>query len=188
MPTRVSGRVTLILTILLVALWLIFPSFDPRHMNLKPGIDMVGGTSLIYEIKPPPGGFGGGNLAEAVMRALKIRVDPEGVRNLVWRPQGNSRLEIQMPLSSTSGQSRQLREAYAQAQRQLEATNVHLTAVTAAIEGDEGAARDAKLVELAAGSPSRLKLLRQAAAAYDRVEAAHTRKDAQAEAEARNQY
>ncbi len=33
------------------------------------------------------------------MEALKKRVDPLGLRNLVWRPQGNDRIEIEMPLS-----------------------------------------------------------------------------------------
>jgi SecD/SecF fusion protein len=188
MPTRVSGRVTLIVAILLIALWTIFPSFDIRHLNLKPGIDMVGGTSLIYEIKPPPGGFHGQNLAEAVISALKTRVDPLGNKNLIWRPQGSSRLEIQMPLSTTSGKSRELREAYAQTQRELEATNVHPATATAAIESLSGAEREKKLESLAAGSTSRLKLLQQAAVAYDAVKSAHARRDAEAEAKATIAY
>jgi len=58
----------------------------------------------LYEIKVPEGGGSaqGANLADQVMEALKKRVDPDGVRNLVWRPQGNTRLEIQMPLTRTS--------------------------------------------------------------------------------------
>ena len=96
---QISGRVSLIVAVLLLALWAIFPSGNFKHPDLKPGIDMVGGTSLLYEIKPPEGGgFQGGNLAEQVMESLKKRVDPDGVRNLIWRPQGNTRLEIQMPL------------------------------------------------------------------------------------------
>src|SRR6478609_2914219 len=103
MPTNTSGRFLLIALILVGSLWCIFPgmhkgSFQP---NLHPGIDMVGGTSLLYEIKTSDGGAGpaAANLAEDVMKALKKRVDPDGVRNLIWRPQGNTRLEIQMPLS-----------------------------------------------------------------------------------------
>ena len=73
MQTNQSGRITLILVVLLAALWAIFPSlgrlfdssipFSQKH-NLKPGIDMVGGTSLLYEIKPPEEGHITGNLAE----------------------------------------------------------------------------------------------------------------------------
>jgi SecD/SecF fusion protein len=105
MPTHFTGRVTLILVVLLGALWMIFPGGNVLHPNLKPGIDMVGGTSLLYEIKVPPGGYstiGGHTLAEDVMESLKKRVDPSGVRNLIWRPQGNTRLEIQMPLTNVS--------------------------------------------------------------------------------------
>ena len=40
------------------------------------------------------------------MTALKKRVDPEGVRNLVWRPQGNNRLEIQMPFSGNAEENK----------------------------------------------------------------------------------
>ena len=68
MPTSHLPRLTVIFVVLLAALWAIFPSllinprelFDPsiplseKH-NLKPGIDMVGGARLVYEIKPPAG-------------------------------------------------------------------------------------------------------------------------------------
>src|SRR5689334_16430525 len=123
MPTNISGRVTLIVAVLLLALWAIFPSGNPKKPDLKPGIDMVGGTSLLYEIKMPPGGFNG-NLAEQVMEALRKRVDPNGVRNLIWRPQGNNRLEIQMPFTAKSAESKVKREAFASAQKALEETNV----------------------------------------------------------------
>src|SRR3954454_22652626 len=104
MQTNYTSRVTLILIVLWAALSLIFPSVPPwifwffkpgqqisLHPNLRPGIDMVGGTSLLYEIKAPEGAYQS-DLAEQVMESLKKRVDPDGVRNLIWRPQGNTRL------------------------------------------------------------------------------------------------
>src|SRR4029450_7240587 len=123
MPTNISGRIGLIVAVLLLALWAIFPTFNVKEPNLKPGIDMVGGTSLLYEIKAPPGGLGG-NVAEQVMEALKKRVDPDGVKNLIWRPQGETRLEIQMPLSSKNDQIKAQREAYTKATKALEDTNI----------------------------------------------------------------
>jgi preprotein translocase subunit SecD len=93
MPTNYSGRVITILVVLFAALWAIFPSFNLKKPDLKPGIDMVGGTSLLYEIKPPEGGQYTENLAEQVAASLKKRVDPDGIRNLIWRPQGNTRLK-----------------------------------------------------------------------------------------------
>src|SRR5688500_15641790 len=114
MPQNYAGRVTLIVVVLLLGLFG-FPfltggifTFRPfssagEHeaknqplvgLNLKPGIDIAGGTSLIYEIKEPPGGIRSGeqDLAERVATLLKKRVDPTGTRNLVWRPTGNTRL------------------------------------------------------------------------------------------------
>src|SRR5215471_12241851 len=116
MPTNLSGRVTLILAVLFLTLWAIFPSGNLKHPNLKPGIDMVGGTSLLYEIKVPPGGTSE-NLAEQVMTSLKKRVDPDGVRNLIWRPQGSTRLEIQMPLTEKSKETESLRQRFSEAQQ-----------------------------------------------------------------------
>src|SRR5438270_1719568 len=114
MPQNDSGRVMLILAVLVGTLALIFSPvleklFHPkaqitRWVNLKPGIDMVGGTSLVYEIKTPPGQPYKADLATKVAEALKRRVDPQGVKNLVWRPQGSDRLEIQLPSTGTSGE------------------------------------------------------------------------------------
>ena len=77
--------------------------------------DMVGGTSLLYEIKPPEGITPGADLANDVATSLKKRVDPDGVRNLIWRPQGSTRLEIQMPLTKQSGEASAKRAAFAEA-------------------------------------------------------------------------
>jgi len=139
MSQNYSGRVALIVSIVLVALFAIFyPSvaapkkvaFNPNvpfleKTSLKPGIDIVGGTSLLYEIKQPEG-LPISNLAEEVMKALKKRVDPNGTLNLIWRPQGTNRLEIQMPLSSASGDAAQRRKAVEDARAELERTNVNV--------------------------------------------------------------
>ena len=62
MPTNYSGRITLIVVVILASLWALFPSPSKlfrsdltfgQKINLKPGIDMQGGTSLLYDIKPP---------------------------------------------------------------------------------------------------------------------------------------
>src|SRR5689334_2673169 len=118
MSKNYTGRVILILVVLLIALVGIPGCGDEFHgiftfsklfdsklswsekNNLHPGIDIAGGTKLLYEIKQPAGGrvdTGDGTLAEQVAKALKRRVDPEGVRNIIWRPEGESRLEIQLP-------------------------------------------------------------------------------------------
>src|SRR5579862_1426128 len=161
METKQTGRVIFILTVLIAALFSICPQpqrlFENRpwseRLHLKPGIDMVGGTSLLYQIKQPEGGYhasSGNTLAEDVMESLKKRVDPNGLRNLIWRPQGADRLEIQIPASSKSDEAITARKMYAQAGRQLEETNVRGGQVIEAIENPSGA-QVQRLAELAAG-------------------------------------
>src|SRR3982750_329586 len=171
MPTNIAGRLTTIVIVTLVFLAAIFapliqhPSwtFDRnipfiRKTAIRPGIDMVGGTSLLYEIRVPadrPTSYTG-DLAGQMMEALKRRVDPEGVRNLVWRPQGGNRLEIQMPLSGAggSGNADQKRKDLLAAREKLEATNVHRADVLAALEAPGGPDRK-RLDELAEGGAAR---------------------------------
>src|SRR5688500_15002396 len=157
MPTNYTSRLVLIGAVLFFAVWSIFPGMFKGQLkpDLKPGIDMVGGTSLLYEIKSEDGGPSSGRLAEEVMVALKKRVDPDGQRNLIWRPQGNERLEIQMPLTANSGESKQKRQAFADAQRALEQTNVRSAQVLAAVETMTGDARRDRLNQLSGGSAAR---------------------------------
>ncbi len=185
-----SSRVTLILAILIGSIFAISPPtrwfnssipLSQKH-NLKPGIDMVGGTSLLYEIKPPEGQFVETNLAEQVMESLKKRVDPDGVRNLIWRPQGNTRLEIQMPTSGASNETAQLRKDYADAQRALEATNIRLGEVLAAVETKTGDARRDRLKQLEVGSETRAKIFGAMASVFDQIK--QSRQDGKVEAEA----
>ena len=44
-----------------------------------------------------------------VMESLKRRVDPNGVRNLIWRPQPPNRIEIQMPSSGDEKLSEEIK-------------------------------------------------------------------------------
>ncbi|MFN4242680.1 MAG: protein translocase subunit SecD [Tepidisphaerales bacterium] len=196
MPTNYFGRLATIFAVILLALWAIFPSlpvdplrlldpsvpFSQKH-NLKPGIDMVGGTSLLYEIQVPEGADSTG-LSTAVMDALKRRVDPDGVRNLVWRPQGDTRLEIQMPLSGRSRESVQIRDAYARAQTQLEGLNVRPAAVLDAVQRLSGQARAERLAQLALDSRERQEVFAEIARVWDELQAARERRDAEAQARA----
>ena len=70
-------------------------------------------------------------LANEVMDALKKRIDPNGVKNYVWRPHGDTRLEIQMPLAGKNENSKEKRIAYEKAQDALNATNARPSAVIA---------------------------------------------------------
>ncbi|QOV91739.1 protein translocase subunit SecD [Humisphaera borealis] len=203
MSQNYSGRISLILFVLLAALVAIFwPSLaNPsgvafngnvplsQKLNLKPGIDIVGGTSLLYEIKVPEGGSPSPTLAEDVTKALKKRVDPNGVLNLIWRPQNPNKLEIQMPLSGASSENARRTKALEDAGAQLEATNVRISEAMVWVErGGEPAASAttapatapttapsaaprsiAKLDELSKGSSARRQILLDLAAAYDAI-------------------
>src|SRR5262245_19683960 len=70
----------------------------PPERKLKGGIDLVGGTSLLFEIDTAgidQQSISG--LSAKVMKVLRERVDPHGQMNLEWRPVGATRLEVRMP-------------------------------------------------------------------------------------------
>src|SRR5689334_20392515 len=126
MPTNYTGRVLLILGVLLVSVYSIIPFqslFDRnltfgQKLGLKPGIDMVGGVSLLYEIKPPEGvttPVQNQHVINTVMESLKQRLDPNGVMNQSWRPHGANRHEIQKATSKTPEQNKAARDAFGKA-------------------------------------------------------------------------
>ncbi len=199
MESRQTGRVLLILAILAAALFSICP--HPGRLfkdmpwsektSLRPGIDMAGGTSLLYQIREPVGGFRsttGHTLAEDEVTSLKRRVDPNGIKNLIWRPQGTDRIEIQIPASPQNEQAQKARESYVAASRALEATNVSDAAVRSAIEQLTGPARAAKLDALVGGVAIRKPLFEQMAAKYDAMQAARAAHNADAQAIASDDY
>jgi len=200
MPTHYTGRVLLILGVLLVSLASIFPLgslFDPnltlgQKLGLKPGIDMVGGVSLLYEIKPPEGGgpatIQNEQVINQVMESLKKRVDPNGVMNLIWRPQGANRLEIQMPTSKTAESNKAARDAFGKAQEALENTNVRSAEVLRAVEKLTGDQRRNRLNDLAMGSEPRAKLFGALASTFDQIQDAKKKQDAAKQAELEIQY
>src|SRR4051812_27633666 len=196
MPQNYAGRVTLIIVVLLVGLFGIPPLTDGifslkrflspgvsfhDKLNLKPGIDIAGGYSLLYEIKPPGGGVrpGDGTLAEQVAAILKKRVDPTGTRNLIWRPQGDTRLEIQIPRSSMSGEGAgNVKAEYQEIKSKLDEQNVTQQQVISAIEGLSGDKRAARLKELAHGNATRADLFNRLAQSFDKIKQLEAERDA----------
>ncbi len=138
----------------------------PPKDRLKLGIDLAGGTSLLYEIDTT--GLHESEitgLSTRVMEILKDRVDPNATMNLVWRPVGNTRLEIQMPMAGK--ESRDRRQAKETAFTQIRERNVRRydieTALSAPVERT-----DSELAALTRGVASRTPLfveLRKAATA-----------------------
>src|SRR3954454_20420038 len=72
------GIIALCTSAMLCSLW-------PPREKLKPGIDLSGGTILVYEVKE--NNSGKLNMDELIA-SLKHRVDPEGVREIPIRAIG----------------------------------------------------------------------------------------------------
>jgi SecD/SecF fusion protein len=191
--SKYRSRLTMILFVLMIGLLGIVNLgrlFNPdipwrKKTNLKPGIDINGGISLLYEIKAAPGDLSV-DLAQRVADALKKRVDPEGVRNLVWRPQGATRLEIQMPLGENSEEAKLARDEFAAMRKKLEATSIRLGDIRAAVEIENAPERAKRFDELAMGSPTRQALLEQMAATQAKFKTAEKNNDPIGKVDARD--
>ena len=71
------------------------PQGDVRDL-FRLGIDLEGGTSLIYELHPPEAG-GEAPDARAAKQVIEGRINPEGTRGYTVRAIGQHRLEIVLP-------------------------------------------------------------------------------------------
>jgi SecD/SecF fusion protein len=158
----------------------------PPSQKLKAGIDLAGGSSLLFEIdtsglkKSEKVG-----LADRVMEVLKRRIDPNGQMNLIWRPIGNNRLEIQMPRPSARALER--RKAYDEKRAELTALNLSRIEVEAMLNApaDQRAAKRDALIR---GLEERGPLLDALIEAYDAKIAAAAGDDIDAEQSTRKAY
>ncbi|MBI4580249.1 MAG: SecD/SecF family protein translocase subunit, partial [Planctomycetes bacterium] len=151
------------LIVLLVALSITF--IWPPEDRLKPGIDLGGGYSLLFEIDEA--GESRAELAQRVMEILKQRVDPGGNRNLVWRPIGRNRLEIQMPQPPAT--QRAAREAYEKARKAIADTQVSRSQILSAVSLPAGQ-REPETDKLVGKVESRRALLTRLVETVDRYE------------------
>lgn len=164
MDKNLSQRIFVILgAIVLGAIFL-----TPPSQQLKPGLDIAGGVSMIFEINDA-GMENNPNLAEEVKVLLQRRVDPKGVYNLTWRVHGRNRLEIQMPLPPKDAAQRRL--DYMATEHELFSQKVQRSDVEriVALPADQ---RDAEIARVAGGTPGRDGLIRVAVAAVEELHAA----------------
>ena len=155
---------------------LAFVSVYPLNQKIKYGIDLYGGYSLLYEIDDT--GLSGAekaDLADRVMKVLRERVDPKGVYNLVWRPVGHNRLEIQMPRPSEVVQK--ARADYEKYQGEIRATVLRQSTVLRALSRLLPE-RPAAIEALTDGIPERKAMLETAALDYDEYMKVKTEHDA----------
>jgi SecD/SecF fusion protein len=172
MSKNLTAKTILILGLTALAAWVLYPP----SKTLKPGIDLAGGTSLIYAIDTT--GLRGDetqDMAQRMIAVLRRRIDPGNLQNLLWRPQGNTRFEIQMPLASQA--TRQQRQQYEAALQALLAKNINPASVLRAIQ-QPAQEREAALKGFAQGDPNHAAMLQQMASCYDQRKAARDKRDA----------
>ncbi len=141
----------------------------PPQRKLKGGIDLVGGTSLLYEIDTTglePSQTR--DISTRVMKVLKERVDPRSQMNLEWRPVGATRLEIRMPRPPQEAFER--RAAYNETIDQIQAINLKRRDVEEALGATEN--REAKLNALDHGLSGRKEKIQKVASSYDALQKA----------------
>ncbi|QNN23955.1 protein translocase subunit SecD [Planctomycetales bacterium ZRK34] len=162
MDSKITWKLILIVFVLLVCGYSMYP--PKERLNL--GIDLRGGTSLLYEVDTQDAN----NPEELIKQTIAIlqkRVDPAGVRNLVWRVESGNRVEIQMPLASQSVV--ELRKQWREQFDQLSQRNIQRAAVISALRLD-GAARTEAIKQLAHEVPGRAEALETAAATFDALQ------------------
>ncbi len=172
MSKNLTPKIILIIVLVLVAIWTLYPP----NKTLKPGIDLAGGTSLIYEIDTH--GLKEAekkDLSQKLITVLRRRIDPANIQNLIWRPQGSTRFEIQMPLASA--EARQKRQNYEKAETDLLDKNVSAAKIMRSLKKPAGE-RAELFKEFAQEDPNRLAILNTLATAHDERQELKDKRDA----------
>ena len=172
MNKNLVPKTVFILVLLAAAIWTLYPP----NQTLKPGIDLAGGTSLIYAIDTE--GLTGEeetDLAQRMITVLRRRIDPANIQNLIWRPQGNTRFEIQMPLANE--ETRRRRQAYETALNDLLAKNTNPATIMRSLQAPQEE-RGADIESFAQDDPNRLAILEELASIYDQRQQLQGRRDA----------
>ena len=161
----------LIIVLVIVAAWTLYPP----DKTLKPGIDLAGGTSLIYEIDAegisPEDEKG---LSANMITILRRRIDPANIQNLIWRPQGNTRFEIQMPLASSDARIK--RQNFEEALNNLLADNINIATVMRSLQ-KPAEQRTADFERFAQNMPGKLTIFQNLATAYDQRKELQDKRD-----------
>ncbi len=174
MVTNQLWKKVLIVVVVVIAVLALFPLDE----KIKPGLDLAGGTGLIYGIDTEgmePDEIKG--ISSRMVPILMRRIDPTGVTNIVIRPQGDTRIEIQLPLASKD--TRIKRDTYQAAFDALESGNINLATVIKSLSLDAAARQEA--FDKFASNDEQKKILADLAAAFDaRLEARNQRNELRA--------
>ncbi|MDO8301983.1 MAG: protein translocase subunit SecD [Sedimentisphaerales bacterium] len=172
MNKNLLWKLVLVIVLAVVA----FIELYPPSKTLNPGLDLAGGTSFIYELDMQ--GLKSDeqrNLAQRTIDVLRKRIDPTNTKNLIWRPQGNNRIEIQVPLASA--EAREKRTAFEAALNALQSQNVNLAIIMRSL-GRPAVERTADFEKFAGASKEQLAMLTTLATAHDERKASQQQRDA----------
>ncbi len=171
MNTNLIWKIVLIVLLTVFAALMVYP---PQE-KLRPGLDLAGGTKLVYEIDatdmPREDRKG---LAQNMIPIIRKRIDPGNVANLVIRPQGDTRIEIHLPVASENTIKK--RKAFEAALEQLEDQNLNLLRIKRALTMDKEQ-REEIFAEFASGSEKRREILDELARTYDQRKEAQMLRD-----------
>jgi SecD/SecF fusion protein len=171
-----------VIGLVVISLLILYPPSE----KLKGGIDLVGGTSLLFEIDTTDLDRNQQqDLSTRVMDILKERVDPKGQLNIEWRPVGNTRLEVRMPRPPKEALER--RRKYNRAEERLVEKIIKRFDVELALDtsGDE---RSAQLEALQRNIIEREPLIKVLTVAYDKRVTAQKEGDVVAKEAASEEY
>ena len=152
MNKNLVWKMGLIIFLVVFAFFWVWPPQD----KIKAGLDIAGGTSLIYDIDTT--GLSreeSKGLAQRMIPILLRRVDPTSVANIVMRPHGNRRIEIQLPFASAEAINK--RKFFRDAFDELENKNVNLLIIKRALFADNQERQ--KVFDTFAGDSEERKLI-----------------------------
>ena len=115
--------------------------------GFRQGIDLAGGTILIYELdKDQLNGNWGSDDIKKLADQLKKRIDPNDLQNVVVRPLGTDRVEIILPFAgSNTGEGKANNEEFVDSVRQkVKQTGVLEFRILANTQDDKQASEDAR--------------------------------------------
>ena len=173
-PLWKTTLIALVLSAFGLALW--FPGdngYGPKD-RLIPGLDLAGGTMLVYDVKVPKG-RDAKTVIDDTISILSKRVDPSGTRNLVWRQVAGNRMEVQMPLPDPETGRR--REAYEAARKAVLQGNISENELSAKLRLPP-AQRAESLKTLAGADSELLASVTSLAEAHDALATATTANNA----------
>lgn len=147
----------LILVVLLgCAALLLLKDGDPKTIDLKAGIDLAGGTTLVYDVLVPEG-KDAESVIDDTIAIQKDRVDASGVKNLVWRPEAGNRLSVTMAQAGPIVQEK--RDAFDEQRKALLANTLDVAGIDSAVLLEDAAARRAEFEKLAKNDPALVEKL-----------------------------